>query len=55
MLVPILRAGKHLMPKPGADLEVEKPLSPDLAGALQLREAFLNEGNPSNKEILLAI
>jgi hypothetical protein len=38
ILVPELRAGKHFLPKPGSDLEVEKPLG-DIVKAVKLRES----------------
>lgn len=45
ILVPVLRAGKHLLPKPGSDLEVEQPLG-DIVKAAELRDAYLNGRGP---------
>lgn len=49
VLVPVLRAGKHLLPVPGPDLEVEKDLG-DTAEALRLREAFLRAQSASERD-----
>lgn len=51
-LVPVLRAAKHLFPKPGLDLDVEKPLG-DMVRAIQLREALLNRPPGSWPELLV--
>lgn len=40
VLSSIMRAGKHLLPKPGPDLEVEKPLG-DIALAVKIREELI--------------
>ena len=41
-LPPILLAGKHLLPKPGPDLEVEEDLAPDILRAIDLRKDILS-------------
>lgn len=45
-LSPMLRAGKHLLPRPGADLEVEHPLG-NISEALRLRDQFLSTNDSS--------
>lgn len=44
-LVPVLRAAKHLFPKPGPDIESERPLG-DYGAAVTLRDAVLFGGAP---------
>ena len=41
-LPPILLAGKHLLPKPGPDLEIEEDLAPDILRAIDLRKDILS-------------
>lgn len=45
VLGPVMRAGKHLMPRPGLDLEVEKDIvGVDITKVLALRDAYISTG-----------
>lgn len=43
VLLPVLRAAQHFLPKPGPDIEAEEPLSSEPEKAFALREQYLKE------------
>jgi hypothetical protein len=52
VMPPVLRAAKHLFPKPGPDVDSEKPLG-DHGAAVTLRDALLYGGLPSKWDLYL--
>lgn len=51
-LSPVLQAGKHLLPRPGSDLEVEQPLG-DIEQAVKFRERLLRGVRGLEREALV--
>lgn len=50
-LGPVLRAAKHLFPKPGQDLDVEQRLG-DLGEAVRQRDLYLAERDPAKRALI---
>jgi len=55
LLPPVLQKAKLLFPRPGSDLQVERPLGPDFPMAVFLREALLKPEYAHREDIKRAI
>lgn len=54
ILPPLLQEGKKFFPKPGPDLDVEKPLGIDIEKAVLLRDALLKPENAPGAPMIIA-